>query len=270
MSEILFTILSFVAGLLLGAIFFGGLWFTVKKLVNAKMPAIWMLSSFVLRIGITLVAFYYISLGNWQRLLICVFGFIVARFAVVHFTKPNDQRTMQLKKETTMTLSPDETVFWQQGFININLTIVTTWVIMLVLVIGSKLITRKLKTDIQISRWQCILEMIVTTINQQIKNVGLDEPENYIGFIGSLFLFIAACNICIIFPFYQAPTGSLSTTAALAIAVFLAVPYFGIQKSGVGGYLKTYVQPTFIMLPFNIISELSRTLALAVSYLEIS
>jgi len=163
-----------------------------------------------------------------------------------------------------MKLSPDETIFWQHGFITINLTIVTTWALMLLLVIGSKLITRKLKTDNQISRWQCILEMLVTTINKEIKAVGLDEPERYIGFIGTLFLFIAVCNICIIFPFYEAPTGSLSTTAALAISVFLAVPFFGIEKSGMGGYLKTYVKPTFIMLPFNIISELSRTLALAV------
>jgi F-type H+-transporting ATPase subunit a len=72
------------------------------------------------------------------------------------------------------------------------------------------------------------------------------------------------CNFWIILPWYQPPTGSLSTTTALALCVFLSVPYFGIQKSGIGGYLKTYIQPTFIMLPFNIISELSRTLALAV------
>jgi F-type H+-transporting ATPase subunit a len=163
-----------------------------------------------------------------------------------------------------MKLSPDETIYWQHGFITINLTIVTTWAIMLLLIIGSKLITRKLKSDIQISRWQCILEMLVTTINKEIKAVGLDEPERYTGFIGTLFLFIAACNICIIFPFYEAPTGSLSTTAALAISVFLAVPFFGIEKSGIKNYLKTYIEPTFIMLPFNIISELSRTLALAV------
>jgi F-type H+-transporting ATPase subunit a len=163
-----------------------------------------------------------------------------------------------------MKLSPDQTIFWQHGFITINLTIVTTWAIMLLLVIGSILITRKLKTGITISRWQCILEMLVTGMKEEIKGVGLNQPEQYIGFIGTLFLFIAVSNLCIIFPFYDAPTGSLSTTAALAISVFLAVPFFGISKSGMGGYLKTYIQPTFIMLPFNIISELSRTLALAV------
>ncbi|MBC7535279.1 MAG: F0F1 ATP synthase subunit A [Ferruginibacter sp.] len=163
-----------------------------------------------------------------------------------------------------MKLSPDETIFWQHGFVTINLTIVTTWAIMLLLVIGAKLITRKLQTGLRISRWQCVVEMIVTTINEQIKEVGLDNPGKYIGFIGTLFLFIGVSNLCIIFPGYEPPTGSLSTTTALAISVLLAVPFFGIAEGGIGGYLKTYLQPTWIMLPFNLISEITRTLALAV------
>jgi F-type H+-transporting ATPase subunit a len=163
-----------------------------------------------------------------------------------------------------MKLSPDQTIFWQHGFITINLTIVTTWALMVVLIIAARLVTRKLKTDITISRWQCVLEMIVTGINKQIKDVGLNNPEQYIGFIGTLFLFIGAANLCIIFPGYTPPTASLSTTTAMALCVFIAVPFFGIEKSGLGGYLKSYLKPTFIMLPFNLISEVSRTLALAV------
>ena len=163
-----------------------------------------------------------------------------------------------------MKLSPDETIFWQHGFVTINLTIVTTWAIMLLLVISAKLITRKLQTGLRISRWQCAVEIIVTTINEQIKEVGLDNPGKYIGFIGTLFLFIGVSNLCIIFPGYEPPTGSLSTTTALAISVLLAVPFFGIAEGGIGGYLKTYLQPTWIMLPFNLISEITRTLALAV------
>jgi F-type H+-transporting ATPase subunit a len=163
-----------------------------------------------------------------------------------------------------MNLSPDQTVLWEHGFIQINLTIVTTWVIILVMSLASWLVTRNLKTDIRISRWQCILEMIVTTLKEQIKDIGLDKPEKFIGFIGTLFLFIVISNVCIIFPGYQAPTGSLSTTVALAISVFLAVPFFGIAETGLLTYLKTFIQPTFIMLPFNIINEFSRTLALAV------
>ncbi len=163
-----------------------------------------------------------------------------------------------------MKLSPDETIFWQHGFITINLTILTTWALMLVMVIGSRLITRKLKAEINISRWQCILEIIVTGMKNQIKEVGLNQPEKFIGFIGTIFLFIVLSNLCIIFPFYEPPTGSLSTTVALAFCVFLAVPFFGIAESGIMGYLKSYLKPTYIMLPFNIISEISRTLALAI------
>ncbi len=163
-----------------------------------------------------------------------------------------------------MKLSPDETIFWQHGFITINLTIITTWAIMFVLVVVSYLITRKLKSEIQLSRWQCILEMLVTGMNDQIAAVGLNDPKRYIGFIGTLFLFIVTANLAIILPWYEPPTGSLSTTAALAICVFMAVPFFGIAESGIGGYLKSYIKPTFIMLPFNLIGEISRTLALAV------
>ena len=89
-------------------------------------------------------------------------------------------------------------------------------------------------------------------------------PEKYLGFLGTLFLFVAMASLFTIVPGYEPPTGSLSTTAALAICVFVAVPLFGIEDRGLGGYLRAYLKPTFIMLPFNIISELSRTLALAV------
>ena len=163
-----------------------------------------------------------------------------------------------------MKLSPDETVFWEYGFINLNLTIVTTWAIMLVLAIVSWWITRNLKKDLQISRWQSLLEIVVITINNQIEEIGISKPAKYIGFIGTLFLFIATANLFVILPWYQAPTGSISTTAALALCVFLAVPFFGISEKGIQDYLKSYVQPTIIMLPFNLIGEVSRTLALAI------
>ena len=163
-----------------------------------------------------------------------------------------------------MHLSSDEVVFWQHGFVKLNLTIVMTWMLMVVLVGGSHLITRRLSTGLEISRWQNLLEIIVSGVKSQIEAVGLRKPEKYLGFLGTLFLFIALSNLCTIFPGYEPPTGSLSTTAALAISVFVAVPAYGIADSGLRGYLKTYVEPAFVMLPFNIISELSRTLALAV------
>ena len=135
---------------------------------------------------------------------------------------------------------------------------------MFVLAVGSRLITRKLSTGLKRSRWQNLLEIIVTGINQQIEEVGLKHPEKYLGFLGTLFLFVAMASLFTIIPGYEPPTGSISTTSALAICVFVAVPFFGIYESGLGSYLRTYTQPTIVMLPFNIISEVSRTLALAV------
>jgi F-type H+-transporting ATPase subunit a len=155
-------------------------------------------------------------------------------------------------------------IFWRHGGLKLNGTIVFTWGLMFVLAVGSKLITRKLSTDLKRSRWQNFLEIIVTAIEKQIEEVGLPHPEKYIGFLGTLFLFVAMANLFTVIPGYEPPTGSLSTTVALALCVFVAVPLFGIKNQGMGGYLKSYVEPTVIMLPFNIISELSRTLALAV------
>ncbi|MGB8711952.1 MAG: F0F1 ATP synthase subunit A [Onishia taeanensis] len=163
-----------------------------------------------------------------------------------------------------MRLSPDEIIFWQFGMLKLNATILYTWGLMLVLVVGAWLITRRLSSGHQRSRWQNLLEIIVTGIIAQIRDVGLDQPRHYIGFIGTLFLFVAAASLATILPGYEPPTGSLSTTVALALTVFVAVPFFGIAEQGLGGYLRSYTQPTVVMLPFNIISELSRTLALAV------
>ena len=163
-----------------------------------------------------------------------------------------------------MRLSPDEMVFWGYGFFKLNGTIVFTWGLMLVIVVGSKLITRRLSTDLTRAPWQSLLEIVVTGIEKQIKDVGLRDPQKYMGFLGTLFLFVAVASLCTVIPGYEPPTGSLSTTAALALCVFIAVPLFGIEEQGLRGYLKSYIEPTLIMLPFNVISELSRTLALAV------
>jgi len=163
-----------------------------------------------------------------------------------------------------MHLSPDEIIFWQIGLFKLNATIAYTWGLMAVLVVGSILVTRRLSKDLQRSRWQNLLEIVVTGIAKQIKEVGMKQPEKYLGFLGTLFLFVAMASLFTIVPGYEPPTGSLSTTAALAICVFVAVPLFGIEENGLEKYLRAYLKPTVIMLPFNIISELSRTLALAV------
>jgi F-type H+-transporting ATPase subunit a len=163
-----------------------------------------------------------------------------------------------------MRLSPDELVLWTFGGVAINATLVCTWVLMAVLVLGSLLVTRTLSTSEDRSSWQNLLEILVTGIEGQIREIGLRDPRKYVPFLGTLFLFIAASSLSSIVPFFEPPTGSLSTTVALALCVFIAVPLYGISSRGVGGYLKSYIEPTVIMLPFNAISEISRTLALAV------
>jgi F-type H+-transporting ATPase subunit a len=163
-----------------------------------------------------------------------------------------------------MRLTPDQTIFWQHGTFKINATIVFTWILMLILAFGAKLITRQLSHNLERSRWQNLLEIIVSNIEKQITEVGLQDAKKYLGFLGTLFLFVAAASLCTICPGFLTPTSSLSTTAALAFCVFLAVPFFGIKEKGLAEYLRSYAEPTVIMLPFNIISELSRTMALAI------
>jgi F-type H+-transporting ATPase subunit a len=161
-------------------------------------------------------------------------------------------------------ISPDQVIFWQWGSVSLNATIIFTWAIMILIVFGAWLITRRLASDVRLSRWQNLLEIIVSSMQDQIREISRQAPGKYLPFVGTLFLFIAVSNLLSVIPGYVAPTASLSTTAALAVCVFVAVPIYGIIKRGIAGYLKQYIRPTVFMLPFNIMGELSRTLALAV------
>lgn len=163
-----------------------------------------------------------------------------------------------------MELTPDHTIFWQSGFIKLNATIVYSWVVMAALVLISWLVTRKMSIGPRISKWQVALESLVSFINHQIEEITNQKADRYLPFIGTLFLFISISNFLAFVPGYHPPTGSLSTTAALAACVFVATPIYGIAYSGFVPYLKHYVTPTWIMAPFEILSEISRTIALAV------
>jgi len=163
-----------------------------------------------------------------------------------------------------MEFNPDNIIYFQWGFVKINATLVFSWIVILILWISSWLITRKVTSGAGISRWQNLLESVVSIIQDQIREASQQNPQRYLPFIGTLFLFIVFSNMLTIIPGFNAPTASLSTTAALAACVFVAVPVFGIVSLGIKGYLLQYVRPTPFMLPFNIIGELSRTLALAI------
>lgn len=163
-----------------------------------------------------------------------------------------------------MEISPDHIVYWSCGPFTLNATLVFTWVVMGILVAGSWLATRRLTAEVRISAWQNLLEAVVGEMARQLAEVSKKRPERIFPFAGTLFLYIAAANLLSVVPGFRPPTGSLSTAVALASCVFLAVPVYGISQVGLVPYLMNYLRPTPIMLPFNIMGELSRTIALAV------
>ena len=163
-----------------------------------------------------------------------------------------------------MEITPDNIIYWQWGGFHLNATIVSTWLVMLILLLISWLATRNLVIRPKISRWQISLEVVIGFIREQIREITQQNPDPFIPFLGSLFLFISISNLLDIIPGFRPPTGSLSTTTALAACVFFAIPIFGVSRAGFKKYFKQYLEPSVLMLPFNIIGEFSRTLALAV------
>lgn len=166
-----------------------------------------------------------------------------------------------------MSIDPSDIIYFEYGFIRITATLVYTWALMLFLIIGSILIRSsigKSKSPLTVTKSQNVSEAVITTVRSQIREVTQEDPSRYLPFIGTIFIFILFANVISIIPGFISPTASLNTTTALAICVFLAVPYYGIRSQGVGSYLKQYIKPNIIMLPFNLIGEVSRTLSLAV------
>ena len=163
-----------------------------------------------------------------------------------------------------MTMSPDELIVFRVFGIGFNATVVFTWLVMGLLVLMSVLATSHKSEDLQPSRWQNFLEVIIIEIRRNISDVSQRDAARYLPFVGTLFLFIATANALIVVPGYVPPTSSLSTTVSLALCVLVAVPIYGIVERGLGGYLRRYIQPSPFMLPFNVIGEISRTIALAI------
>jgi len=163
-----------------------------------------------------------------------------------------------------VSITPDTIIYWQLGPFAISATLVFTWVVMALLALGSWLVTRKLSSATSVSRGQLLLEIVLNGIREQIRDVVDANPDRYLPFIGTLFLFVVVSNVLVVVPGFQPPTGSLSTTTALALCVLVAVPAFGIASNGLRGYLKSYLEPTAFMLPFNIVSEITRTISLSI------
>ena len=253
--------------LLLGAFFFGGLWWTVQKGVTSETPALWFLGSLLLRTGVD---------SGW--ILCCFAGPLVEargvppwisdcardRREAAHASSRRKSRP-NWKRRPALRLSPDDLVFWRYGFVELNSTIVTTWVLMLVMTVGA------MADHAQARDRSAHLALARLPRNRGHHDSKNRSKRSACTIRRSIWVFWARCFCSLRCPTSvrsspgtNAPTGSLSTTSALAISVFVAVPLFGIEEQGLGGYLKSYLKPTWIMLPFNIISEVSRTFALAI------
>ena len=167
-------------------------------------------------------------------------------------------------EDSTLALQQYDKIYLFELFgIPINATIVSTWIVMLVLVLISYLATRNLKAGTKIGKFQTLLELMVTWLNGEVKETSGDNPVKYMGLGLALFLFVLMSNLMTIIPWFRPPTASLSTTFAMGVVVFFAIPYFAIRNAGVKGYLKKFIQPTPFMLPMNIFSEFASTFAMA-------
>ncbi|HEY7319093.1 MAG TPA: F0F1 ATP synthase subunit A [Candidatus Binatia bacterium] len=153
-------------------------------------------------------------------------------------------------------------VLFRVGPLPISETVATTWGLMLLLFVMSWLSTRRLK--LEPGPWQVALEGIVGAIQDAIEAVLPEYSVNILPFVGSLWIFLVIANLTGIIPGLHGPTADLSTTAALAVLVFLSVHWYGIRIHGLKRYLRHYIEPNPILLPFHIVSEISRTVALAV------
>jgi F-type H+-transporting ATPase subunit a len=148
------------------------------------------------------------------------------------------------------------------GPVQLTNTVITTWVVMASIGILAWLTTRRLQ--IRPGRPQAMVEAIVLTIEESIRDIAPQHVDQILPFIGSLWIFIVLANLIGLIPGMHSPTRDLSATAAIAFLVFLSVHWYGIRIQGLKNYLLHYLKPSPILLPFNLISEVTRTIAMAV------
>jgi F-type H+-transporting ATPase subunit a len=153
-------------------------------------------------------------------------------------------------------------VVFTVGPVVVTEPVVVTWGLMAFLGLGGWLATRSL--SLRPSVTQTIVETIVDVIEDQIHGTMRVAPAPYIPMVGTLFLFILSANWCSLIPGVEPPTAHIETDAALGLIVFFAILYFGVRARGLLGYLKTFAEPSFIMIPLNIVETFTRTFSLIV------
>jgi F-type H+-transporting ATPase subunit a len=138
---------------------------------------------------------------------------------------------------------------------SINVTIFNSWLVIALITLVAWFVTRNLSVNGKITRWQMLLEMLVLWLQNEAQETSGSKTNQYLGMGLGLFSFIFVCNMLTFLPWFRTPTASMSTTMALALVVFLAIPYFSIKNAGLKGYLKKFIEPIPLMLPMNIFSE---------------
>jgi F-type H+-transporting ATPase subunit a len=154
------------------------------------------------------------------------------------------------------------TVLVQIGPVGLTRTVITTWAVMLLLAATAWLVTRRLRVE-HPSLVQTAAEGVVLAIQQAIEGALPGQGTTLLPLIGTLWLFVAIANLVGVVPELHSPTGDLSAAAALAVIVFLSVHWYGIRQDGLRAYLRHYLSPSPILLPFHLVSEVTRTVALA-------
>lgn len=147
------------------------------------------------------------------------------------------------------------------GFVPISRTVVTTWGLMALLTAGCWAATRAF--GIVAGDWQAIIETLVVGIEEQIEALLDREASPFLPLLGTLFIFLVLANLWGMVPEMTSPTASIETPAALAAIVFLSVHFYGVKFQGFAQYLKGYLKPNPILLPFNVLSEVTRSFSLA-------
>ena len=154
------------------------------------------------------------------------------------------------------------TVLFHIGPVAVTRPVVTTWVIMVVLTVACRLLTRRLR--LHLDRRQAALELLVTGILAQIEDTVRKDPRPFLPLLGTLFIFLVVANLSGVLPGVEGPTAKPETPAALGLIVFVAVHAYGVRARGPLGYLASFAQPKLIMLPLNLVSEVTRTFSLMV------
>ncbi|MCW2305910.1 F0F1 ATP synthase subunit A [Rhodobium gokarnense] len=148
------------------------------------------------------------------------------------------------------------------GPVPITEPVIVTWVLMAVLALGCAILTRRLK--LRPSRTQAALELFVTAIDGQLRDIVGGDPAPLRALIGTILLYVLIANWMSIVPGVEPPTAHIETDAALALIVFGATIWFGVRARGAGGYLKTFAEPSWVMIPLNLVEQITRTFSLIV------